>query len=136
MFQRRSLRPAFDHYSCYICMSRWTQVQHRGSPLSAVLACLFMETLERDHCKDIIGRHSTWLHYVDDVLIIVPRRLCLHHMLTRLNSVHEKTQFTVEEEVDQKLPFLDTLIHPDYDGLHFSEEGGEHTCKINPSDIL
>ncbi|XP_069990569.1 rhodopsin-like [Penaeus vannamei] len=45
-----------------------------GSPLSAVLACLFMETLESDHCKDIIGRHSTWLRYVDDVLVIVPRR--------------------------------------------------------------
>ncbi|XP_069989501.1 uncharacterized protein [Penaeus vannamei] len=44
-----------------------------GSPLSAVLACLFMETLERDHYRDIIGRHSTWLRYVDDVLVTVPR---------------------------------------------------------------
>ncbi|XP_069978475.1 uncharacterized protein [Penaeus vannamei] len=49
-----------------------------GSPLSAVLACLFMETLERDRYKDKIGRHSTWLRYVDDVLVIVPRRSCLH----------------------------------------------------------
>lgn len=43
-----------------------------GSPLSAVLACLFLETLESDHYKDIIDRHSTWLRYVDDVLVIVP----------------------------------------------------------------
>ncbi|XP_069983582.1 uncharacterized protein [Penaeus vannamei] len=72
------------------------------SPLSAVLACLFMETLEREHYRDKIGRHSTWLRYVDDVLAIVPRRSCLHHTLTRLNSVHKKIQFKVEEEEDQK----------------------------------
>ncbi|XP_069986355.1 uncharacterized protein [Penaeus vannamei] len=70
------------------------------SPLSSFLACLSMETLERDHYRDIIGRHSTWLLYIDDVLVIVPRS-CLHHMLTRLNSVLEKIQFTVEEVVDQ-----------------------------------
>ncbi|XP_069992386.1 uncharacterized protein [Penaeus vannamei] len=82
-----------------------------GSPLSPVLACLFMETLERDHYRDINSRHSTWLPYVDDVLVIVLRKSCLHHTPTRLNSVHEKIQFTVEEEVDQELPFLETLIH-------------------------
>ncbi|XP_069998530.1 uncharacterized protein [Penaeus vannamei] len=87
-----------------------------GSPLSAVLACLFMGTLERDHYRDIIGRHSTWLRYVDDVLVIVPRRSCSHHTMTRLNSVREKIQFTVEE-IDQKLPFLDTLIYRGDDGL-------------------
>ncbi|XP_069988479.1 uncharacterized protein [Penaeus vannamei] len=72
-----------------------------GSPLSAVLACLFVETLERNHFRDIIGRRSTWLRYVDDVLVIVPSRSCLH-TLTRLNSVHEKIQFRVEEEVISK----------------------------------
>ena len=41
-------------------------------------------------------------------------------MLTRLNSVHEKIQFTVEEEEDQKLPFLDTLIHRGDEDLRFS----------------
>ncbi|XP_069977506.1 uncharacterized protein [Penaeus vannamei] len=86
----------------------------QSSSLSAVLACLFMESLERDHY-----RHSTWLRCVDDVLVIVPRRSCLHHTKTRLNSVHEKIQFTVEE-VDQKLPFLDALIHRGDDGLCFS----------------
>ncbi|XP_069971649.1 uncharacterized protein [Penaeus vannamei] len=90
-----------------------------GSPLSAGLACLFMETLGRDHYWAIIGRHSTWSRYVD-VLVIVPRRSCLHHTLTQLNSVHEKIQFTVEEEEDQKFPFLDTLIHRGDDSLRFS----------------
>ncbi|XP_069977552.1 uncharacterized protein [Penaeus vannamei] len=90
-----------------------------GSPLSAVLAS-FMETLERDRCRDIIARHSSWLRYVDDVLVIVPRRSFLHHTLTRLNPVQEKIRFSVEEEVDQKLPFLDTLIHWGDDGLRFS----------------
>ncbi|XP_069987719.1 uncharacterized protein [Penaeus vannamei] len=76
-----------------------------------------METLERDHYRDIIGI-QTWLRYVD-VLAIVPRRSCLHHTLTRLNSVHEKIHFTMEKE-DQKLPFLNTLNHRGDDGLRFS----------------
>ncbi|XP_069985541.1 uncharacterized protein [Penaeus vannamei] len=90
-----------------------------GSPLSAVLACLFLETLERGHYRNIIGRHSIWLRYIDDVLIIVPRRSCLHPMLTRLNSFREKILFTVEEE-DQKFPFLDSLINRGDNDLRFS----------------
>lgn len=66
-----------------------------------------MKTAEKGHYRGIIDRQSTWLRYVDDVLVILPRRSCLQHTLTQLNSVHEKIQFTVEE-VDQKVPFLDT----------------------------
>ena len=32
-----------------------------GSPLSAVLACLYMEAMEEDHYKDIVGNNCTWL---------------------------------------------------------------------------
>lgn len=35
----------------------------------------------------------------------------LRQTLARLNAVHDKIQFTVEEEECQKLPFLDTMIY-------------------------
>ncbi|XP_069984507.1 uncharacterized protein [Penaeus vannamei] len=69
---------------------------------------------------------------LNGVIVIVPRRSCLHHTLTRLNSVQGKSQFTVEEEVDQKLPFLGTLIHRGDDGLRFSL----YIKQINKEDYI
>ena len=69
-----------------------------GSPLSAFLACLYMETLEEDHFKQILGEGSVWLRYVDDVLVFVPDDTDLDRVLNRLNSVEQSIQFTIERE--------------------------------------
>lgn len=81
-----------------------------GSPLSPVAACLYMEVLERDHFKDIMGADSCWLRYVDDVFVLVPEETNLEDKLKKLNEVEEKIQFTLETEIEGKLPFLDVLI--------------------------
>ena len=81
-----------------------------GSPLSAVLACLFMETLEVDHYMEVVGQRVVWLRYVDDIIVVVPCRTDLPALLTRLNAVHPSIQFTVEEEQNECLPFLDTVV--------------------------
>ncbi len=47
-------------------------------------------------------RGSTWLRYVDDVLVIVPKGTNINNNLTLFNKVHKDIQFTVEEE--QPLP--------------------------------
>lgn len=45
-----------------------------GSPLSAVMACLFMEILEKDYFLKIMEEtRSTWLCYVDDIIFISTR---------------------------------------------------------------
>ena len=98
--------------------------QHRGlamgSPLSPILACLFMESLESSHFTNIIGHHNTWLRYVDDILVIVPRRTDLHDTLNRLNTVNPSIQFTLEIEQDGRLPFLDVLIMRQDSGYNFT----------------
>ena len=38
-----------------------------GSPLSPVMACLFMKVLETEKFLNIIGRNSTWVRYIDDI---------------------------------------------------------------------
>ena len=91
-----------------------------GSPLSPVLACLYMESLEKRHYLKIVGEHSTWLRYVDDVFLVTNQRNNLDEMLEKLNSVNPKIQFTLEREKDQKLAFLDTLVHRDNHGARFS----------------
>ena len=52
-----------------------------------------------------------WLRYVDDVLLVTNRRCNIDAMVQKLNAVNLKIQFMMEQEVNQKLPFLDTLIH-------------------------
>lgn len=81
-----------------------------GSPLSAVMASLFMETLESDRYKDISGRRSAWLCYTDNILLITPGRVDLDDILRKVSGVHPKIQFTTEEEDEQQLPFLNTVV--------------------------
>ncbi|XP_043197909.1 uncharacterized protein LOC122368238 [Amphibalanus amphitrite] len=81
-----------------------------GSPLSPVAACLFMEKLEKSKYSNIIGSDSTWIRYVDDVLVVVPKNMNLEDKLQDLNEVHEKIQFTIEKEENDELHFLDTCI--------------------------
>ena len=50
-----------------------------------------------------------WNRYVDDVFAIVKERY-LPQTLELLNSRYETIKFTVEKELDGKLPFLDLLI--------------------------
>ena len=91
-----------------------------GSPLSAVMAQLFMEALEADHLRHLVGSNAVWLRYVDDVLAVLPARTDVQALLQRLNAVHPTIKFTVEEERDEQLPFLDTVIHRKYDNPLFS----------------
>ena len=45
-----------------------------GSPLSPTAVRLYMEWLVKYHFKEIMGREVIWLHYVDDVLVVVRKR--------------------------------------------------------------
>ena len=81
-----------------------------GSPLSPAAACLYMETLEEEHFKNIMGPDATWLRYVDDVLVIIPNNMDLEPKVQRLNAVEHKIQFSTENETMGRLAFLDTEI--------------------------
>ncbi|XP_076062457.1 uncharacterized protein LOC143037789 [Oratosquilla oratoria] len=97
--------------------------QHRGLPmgstLNAVMASLFMETLENKLIR-IIGRGSHWFPYVDDLLVVVPERTNVVNKLPILNTVSENIKSTVELGDDRKLPFLYIIIHRDEKGVKFS----------------
>ena len=48
-----------------------------GSPLSPVAACLYMEMQESDHFEKVMGHDTTWMRYVDDVIVITPQDMDL-----------------------------------------------------------
>ncbi|XP_072046904.1 uncharacterized protein [Amphiura filiformis] len=90
-----------------------------GSPVSAIVANLFMEWLEKEavataplDCKPKI-----WRRYVDDVLEIIQKD-STQKLTDHLNSVDPtgNIKFTFEEEDQGKIPFLDTLIVRKEDG--------------------
>ena len=103
-----------------------------GSPISAVLANLFMESMEVGPYANIIPPNVTWLRYVDDVLLIAPRRLSIKQLQDKINEVEESIQFTLESEEDGKLPFLDTLLVKDGNLLKFKV----YRKPTNKNDLL
>ena len=84
-----------------------------GSPLSPILANLCMEFIESEilencpaHLKPIV-----WLRYVDDIFIIFKgTEEQFNEFFNYVNSFLPSIQFTVEYEVDHKIPFLDVLV--------------------------
>lgn len=79
-----------------------------GSKLSPLLAEVFMSDFEVEAEKDKFFPR-VWKRYVDDVFAPVKERY-LEQTLNLLNSRHNSIKFTVEKEVDGKLPFLDLMI--------------------------
>eukprot|EP00057_Strongylocentrotus_purpuratus_P009741 XP_011664215.1 PREDICTED: uncharacterized protein LOC100893431 [Strongylocentrotus purpuratus] len=82
-----------------------------GSPLSPIIANIFMEHLEHQALKSADKSPSLWLRYVDDTFVIWPHSTPdLHHFLDHINNQHPSIKFTMETEHDNSIPFLDVLI--------------------------
>ncbi|XP_072048921.1 uncharacterized protein [Amphiura filiformis] len=90
-----------------------------GSPVSAIVANLFMEWLEKEAIMTapLDCKPKYWRRYVDDVLEIIQKDTTLK-LTEHLNTIDPtgNTKFTHEEEDQGKIPFLDTLIVRREDG--------------------
>ena len=91
-----------------------------GSPLSPVLANLFMELLETELLSSVSGKPILWLRYVDDIFALYPNNLEPNSFLTELNGLVDSIKFTVEWEQNGSLPFLDTIVHRKPNSFEFS----------------
>ena len=69
-----------------------------GSPLSGVLACIYLEFLEFGSFKYIIPNTVHYFRYIDHILLIYPQDLDLHSITDRLNNVEPSIKFTYELE--------------------------------------
>ena len=88
-----------------------------GSPISSIVANLYMESFEVRALQSSPNPPSVWQRFVDDTFVIM-KKAHKEEFLTHLNSVDSNIQFTSEEprRPDGSLPFLDILITPDKDG--------------------
>ena len=91
-----------------------------GSPLSPVLANLYMEYFESELLPSITPQPILWYRYVDDIIALWPNDKDFDAFFDQVNNLAPSIKFTTEWEVEGSMPFLDTRIHRSSAGFHFS----------------
>ena len=85
------------------------------------MANIFLEHVESELLPSFNGISPTfWWRYVDDILSLVPKNFDLENFLHFINNIYPTLNFTYEWEVEEKIPFLDVLIHNCRANLKFS----------------
>ena len=88
-----------------------------GSPVSPILANLYMEYLEQKTLSTVPTPPRFWHRYVDDTFII-HKEANKKGFLQHINSVDPAIRFTVEgNKEDGSIPFLDTIVKPGTDDI-------------------
>ena len=82
-----------------------------GSPLSPVVANLYMEIFEERALRPATLQPKMWVRYVDDTFVIWPHGTEeLNRFHDHLNDQHPAIQFTREKEAEKRIQFLDSLM--------------------------
>ena len=79
-----------------------------GSPLSPVVANIFIKDFEQTAPRTMNYQPKLWLRYVDDTWQLGDDHL--QEFLQHLNGLHNRILFTMEKEDNHKLHFLGVLV--------------------------
>ncbi|XP_054748732.2 uncharacterized protein LOC129254302 [Lytechinus pictus] len=120
---RTQLSPLEIHDLLEMCLNstsfRWRDTFYRqtegaamGSPLSPVVANMFMEHFEETALQSATHKPKVWLRYVDNTFVVWQHGAeeTSNFLIQHLNSQHEHIKFTMEIENEGSIPFLDTKI--------------------------
>jgi hypothetical protein len=80
-----------------------------GSPLSPILADIVMQDLEKKAINSLNYELQFYYRYVDDIILSLPKAE-VNSLLYTFNSVHDRLQFTIEEEKNRCISFLDVSL--------------------------
>ena len=80
-----------------------------GSPVSPVIANLYMEHFEKATLRTSPVATKIWLRFVDDTFVIIPKS-GVDEFFEHINSQNPHIKFTSGQEESGRLAFLDTCI--------------------------
>lgn len=80
-----------------------------GSPASPVVSDVVMEELLHVSIQKMNRKPKILTKYVDDIFAVINKK-DIDNTLQILNAYHRHIQFTKEEELDNKLPYLDSVV--------------------------
>ena len=86
-----------------------------GSPVSTVIANLYMEDFEEQALTSMPTTPKIWKRYVDDTFTILKQN-DVKDFLQHLNTQRLTIRFIMDTENDNTIPFLDTLVIKDSEG--------------------
>ena len=81
-----------------------------GSPMSPIIASLYMEVFEERALSTAPHPPSLWFRYVDDTFTKI-HEYYVEEFTRHINSVDPNIIFTTEPESNGVLPFLDACVH-------------------------
>ena len=80
-----------------------------GGPSSSTTAEIYMHAYECTAITTALHPPKVWERFVDDVYSIL-KRTHLENFFHHINNLHQNIKFTMEEESNGELAFLDTLL--------------------------
>lgn len=102
-----------------------------GSPFSPVLANLYKEYFETVIINAIKAKDMLWMRNVDDILTFWDNKwVNCNEPPSKLNAPAPSIKFKVEQETDNKIPFLDASMIID------TTEHNHHTQKTNFLSVI
>jgi hypothetical protein len=88
-----------------------------GSSVSAILAILFMSTIETQALHSLSGRLDCYSRYVDDIFLLAESRESADEIYGIMNSIHPNIKFEIEQPSENNaLSLLDFTVKVDAAG--------------------
>ena len=86
-----------------------------GSPISPIVANLFMEDFDTKAINTAHHSPRIWKRYVDDTCVVI-NSARKEEFLEHINKIDLHIPFTTEDvKADSSIPFLDTIVMPQPD---------------------
>jgi hypothetical protein len=94
-----------------------------GAPFSSILAETYIQNIENNIIINILQNSKIlgYYRYVDDILLVYNKQITdINNALKQFNEINPKLQFTIEEEKDNVIDFLDITIIKNLDNIQYS----------------
>jgi len=92
-----------------------------GAPTPSILSEIYLQHMESTTIPELLGKHNIkgYFRYVDDILLVYIDTTNIHKVLDEFNILTPKLKFTLEEDQNNQINFLDITIKKNHKGLSF-----------------